>query len=107
MALTPGFKKFIGLVATVAIVGGSIAAYKAGMFKTDPSKQVAQQQTEEQSPQPLSSPIYQAETLKKIVGMDTPKQPDIQPEAPQEAPLVHHSDSSSDRGMSALLGNSK
>lgn len=34
MALTPGFKKFIGLLVTVAAVGGGIYGYKAGYFNT-------------------------------------------------------------------------
>jgi OOP family OmpA-OmpF porin len=40
--LTPGFKKFIGLVVTVAAVGGGIYGYKAGYFA---SKQVQASQT--------------------------------------------------------------
>jgi len=32
MSLTPGFKKFIGLIAVSAIVGGSLFAYKQGYF---------------------------------------------------------------------------
>ena len=32
MSLTPGFKKFVALVATVAVVGGGIYGYKAGYF---------------------------------------------------------------------------
>jgi len=32
MALTPGFKKFIALIATVGVVGGGIYGYKAGYF---------------------------------------------------------------------------
>jgi ABC-type amino acid transport substrate-binding protein len=32
MAFTPGFKKFIGLVCTVAVVGGALYAYRHGYF---------------------------------------------------------------------------
>jgi OmpA-OmpF porin, OOP family len=32
MALTPGFKKFIALIVTTAVVGGGIYGYKAGYF---------------------------------------------------------------------------
>jgi OOP family OmpA-OmpF porin len=32
MSLTAGFKKFVGLVATIAIVGSGIVAYKSGYF---------------------------------------------------------------------------
>lgn len=41
MALTPGFKKFVSLVVTVAAVGGGIYGYKQGYFA---SKQVASSQ---------------------------------------------------------------
>jgi outer membrane protein OmpA-like peptidoglycan-associated protein len=37
MSLTPGFKKFIGLIVTVAVVGGGIYGYKAGYFKSKAS----------------------------------------------------------------------
>ncbi len=32
MAFTPGFKKFVGLVCSIAVVGTGIYAYKQGMF---------------------------------------------------------------------------
>lgn len=34
MALTPGFKKFLGLIAITAVVGGGIYGHKAGYFST-------------------------------------------------------------------------
>lgn len=76
MALTPGFKKFIGLVSVCAVVGGTLFAYKNGMFpKSTPSAQPQTEVVEQTSsfPQPINSPISQAENLNTIVDTVTRK----------------------------------
>lgn len=80
MALTAGFKKFIGLISVCAVVGGAMFAYKNGMFpKSAPTLQneIATEQTSS-VPQPINSPISQTEQLDAVVNhvsrvVDQPK----------------------------------
>lgn len=89
MALTAGFKKFIGLVAVVALVGGGIYAYKQMPKKAPEPEQVAPQE---------------------VAATPTPA-PDIQPDVEQEAPVAppppaptsKKSGNPANRGLDAVL----
>lgn len=110
MALTPGFKKFIGLIVAVAVVGGGIYANKAGMFKSTPvpiGSDVVMQAPLIQPPtiqpptipQPMNSPINQAENFGQMVAPNTPAPAPVL----QQAPVHATGTAASDRGMAALL----
>lgn len=104
MALTPGFKKFAGLVLTVALVAGGIYAFKSGAFKsnTPPERvevEVAAPREAIELPQPIDSPISQAERVEEIAEqIDSPTPP---------PPQVGEQSAPSNSGMDALLNSSK
>lgn len=57
MAFTPGFKKFVGLLATIAVVGGGLYAYRHGYFGEHTGAQTAQMDLG--SPQQSAAPVAQ------------------------------------------------
>jgi hypothetical protein len=63
MSFTPGFKKFVGLLAVTALVGGGIYAVKSGMIKTHsvPAEVEAEQPTEaaQQNASQEAQPVQQ------------------------------------------------
>jgi hypothetical protein len=103
MALTPGFKKFIGLIAITGAVGGGLFFYKS-MPKAPAAPQEVVQQTAPQAeesaiPQPYSSPIKQAEIANQVVDQVAP------PEQPtRSAPSA---DASTNRGLANVLSQGK
>lgn len=102
MALTAGFKKFIGLVAVVALVGGGIFAYKqmpktaAVVADTADVKAPDQRDDESSAPQPYSSPRKQAEIVNQI------DEPVTDPE-----PTTKKANTSANRGLDAVLNAGK
>jgi hypothetical protein len=101
MALTSGFKKFVGLLVTVAVVGSGVYAYKnnhslgpkaneAVVTTPQPNVYVVQG-----SPTPHVTPERMADPV------TNPIQPPPEP--------VQSSDASADRGLNAVLqaGNRK
>lgn len=103
MALTSGFKKFIGLVSVCAVVGGTLFAYKNGMFpKLAPAPQTEVAEQTSSFPQPINSPIAQSENLNAIV--DTA----IRKPAPTNAPsavavVVQEQAQGTNSGLDAVL----
>jgi hypothetical protein len=103
MALTAGFKKFIGLVAVVALVGGGIYAYKQMpksaevVVDTADVKVPAQTEDGASSPQPYTSPIKQAEVANTVVD-DAVAEPEPKPKK---------ENTSANRGLDAVLNAGK
>jgi len=99
MALTNGAKKFLGLVAVTIAVGGGIYGYKDYKAKnpTPVTEEVVQNVPTEQAPievpQPINSPIVQAERLNDIVETAEQEEP---------APAPTHN-ASSNRGLANVL----
>jgi hypothetical protein len=87
MALTAGFKKFIGLVAVIAIVGGGIYTYKQ-MPKATPA-------AEQTAPQEVATTPPPVDTSGQDVARDEP--------APAPTPTPKKPTTSADRGLDAVL----
>ena len=91
MALTPGFKKFVGLVGAIAVFGGGYFYWKQ---MPHPAPVQETQQIVEAPVQQAQQPLQQA-----------PQQAEVQ-EAPVQVAAPHPApsrDASSNRGMSAVL----
>lgn len=103
MALTAGFKKFIGLVAVVALVGGGIYAYKQMPKSADAvvdateATAPAKHDDDSSTPQPYSKPTKQAEM---------PNQ-DIDDVASEPEPTPKKANTSANRGLDAVLNAGK
>jgi hypothetical protein len=95
MALTNGAKKFLGLIVTVAVVGGGIYGYKDYKAKnpTPVTEEVVAEQAPIEVPQPINSPIAQAERMDDIVAA---------PEQEEPAPAPTHN-ASSNRGLANVM----
>jgi hypothetical protein len=100
MALTSGAKKFLGLLLTVAVVGGAIYGYKQYKAGQPPApvavEQVVEAPVQEAPtsiPQPINSPMAQAERLQEVVQ---PAEPAPEP-APAQANPGHN------RGLSNIM----
>lgn len=97
MALTPGFKKFIGLIVVIGVVSGGLYFYKTMPRKTQSIEHVSDAQSAPiEFPQPIDSPISQAKNLSTIV--DSVVEP------------IHNSppiDVSANRGIANLLNQGK
>lgn len=103
MALTNGAKKFLGLVATIAVVGGGIYGYKnyAATHPSQPATEVAvqaEQAAPVEVPQPIESPVAQTRQLNDAVN--TMERED----APEPAPTQSVS---SNRGLANVLNAAK
>lgn len=115
MALTSGAKKFLGLLATVAVVGGGIFAYKSNAPAihaqfNKPAEVVEMRQEPVSIPQPVNSPIFQAQqadrAVEAAVAAQRPAPVEAAP-APEPVQQVQPSNPSANRGMAALLGQKK
>lgn len=96
MALTPGFKKFIGLVVVIGAVGGGLF-----YWKTMPKKV---QQVEVSVEQPAPAPEAPAAAN---VAQPVYTQPAQQEQAPAQVQQAPSEDASSNRGMAFLLNQGK
>jgi Sec-independent protein translocase protein TatA len=81
MALTSGAKKFLGLLATVAVVGAAIYAFKqnAGDIKAKFAKeQTVQVQEADEPVEPYSAQVKQAEIATEVVEPITRHRDEVQ-----------------------------
>jgi len=98
MALTNGAKKFLGLVATVVVIGGGIYGYKEYKAKNPtPVTEEVVQQAPTEIPQPINSPMAQAERVEDIVEP-------TEHEEPAPAPT---NNASNNRGLANVLNAAK
>lgn len=88
MALTAGFKKFLGLVAVVALVGGGIYAYK---------------QMPKKAPEPAEQTVPQETTAQAAPPVDVQPDPAPEPEAPATPVSTKKSTAPANRGLDAVL----
>ena len=96
MALTAGFKKFLGLIAVAAVVGGGIYVYKT-QPKSAPTEETAT----------VTAPTDTAETATaELDTSDKNVRPDEAPaETVETAPPKR--DASTNRGLDAVLNAGK
>lgn len=96
MALTPGFKKFVGLIVVVGAVGGGLFYWKTMPKKAPQVEQVEQQVDTSAAPAPqVQPPAYTQAPSQPVQQAQEPEPIQAQP-APQ-------ADASSNRGMQFLL----
>lgn len=103
MALTNGAKKFLGLIATVAVVGGGIYGYKqyAATHPSQPAEVAVQAEQAAPVPQPIESPVAQAKQAEQAMGTLEREDAPV-----QEAPAPTQS-ASSNRGLANVLNAAK